>query len=131
MEKQDKWTNLMYYVVFGLSHLLSLLPFCILYFLSDGLYLLMYYCIKYRRDVVRDNLLKSFPEKSLDELIRIEKKFYHFFCDYFVETLKLTSISKKEMRKHVPIAPIKRSAVSMAVFRAMRRDSWKIWISRR
>ena len=75
----------MYYVVFGLSHLLSLLPFCILYFLSDGLYLLMYYCIKYRRDVVRDNLLKSFPEKSLDELIRIEKKFYHFFCDYFVE----------------------------------------------
>ena len=93
MEKQDKWTNLMYYVVFGLSHLLSLLPFRILYFLSDGLYLLMYYCIKYRRDVVRDNLLKSFPEKSLDELIRIEKKFYHFFCDYFVETLKLTSIS--------------------------------------
>ena len=74
----------MYYVVFGLSHLLSLLPFRILYFLSDGLYLLMYYCIKYRRDVVRDNLLKSFPEKSLDELIRIEKKFYHFFCDYFV-----------------------------------------------
>ena len=81
MEKQDKWTNLMYYVVFGLSHLLSLLPFCILYFLSDGLYLLMYYCIKYRRDVVRDNLLKSFPEKSLDELIRIEKKFYHFHLE--------------------------------------------------
>lgn len=91
----------MYYVVFGLSHLLSLLPFRILYFLSDGLYLLMYYCIKYRCDVVRDNLLKSFPEKSLDELIRIEKKFYHFFCDYFVETLKLTSISKKEMRKRM------------------------------
>ena len=78
----------MYYVVFGLSHLLSLLPFCILYFLSDALYLLMYYCIKYRRDVVRDNLLKSYPEKSLDELIRIE-------------TLKLTSISKKEMRKRM------------------------------
>ena len=131
MEKQDKWTNLMYYVVFGLSHLLSLLPFCILYFLSDGLYLLMYYCIKYRRDVVRDNLLKSFPEKSLDELIRIEKKFYHFFCDYFVETLKLTSISKKEMRKHVPIVPIKKSAVLMAVFPDMRRGSWRIWISRR
>ena len=131
MEKQDKWTNLMYYVVFGLSHLLSLLPFCILYFLSDGLYLLMYYCIKYRRDVVRDNLLKSFPEKSLDELIRIEKKFYHFFCDYFVETLKLTSISKKEMRKHVPIAPIKRSAALTAVFPDMRRGSWRIWISRR
>ena len=131
MEKQDKWTNLMYYVVFGLSHLLSLLPFRILYFLSDGLYLLMYYCIKYRRDVVRDNLLKSFPEKSLDELIRIEKKFYHFFCDYFVETLKLTSISKKEMRKHVPIVPIKKSAVLMAVFPDMRRGSWRIWISRR
>ena len=84
----------MYYVVFGLSHLLSLLPFCVLYFLSDVLYLIVYHCIKYRRDVVRDNLLKSFPEKSSDEIVRIEKKFYHFFCDYFVETLKLTSISK-------------------------------------
>ena len=85
MEKQDKWTNLMYYVVFGLSHLLSLLPFCILYFLSDGLYLLMYYCIKYRRDVVRDNLLKSFPEKSLDELIRKEilSLFLRLFCRNF------------------------------------------------
>ena len=78
MEKQDKWTNLMYYVVFGLSHLLSLLPFCILYFLSDGLYLLMYYCIKYRRDVVRDNLLKSFPEKS--EILSL---FLRLFCRNF------------------------------------------------
>ncbi len=99
MEKQDKRDSLVYYMVFGLGYLLSLLPFCILYLLSDSIYWVVYYIAKYRRDVVRDNLLKSFPEKSLAEIIGIEKKFYHFFCDYFVETLKLISISKKEMKK--------------------------------
>ncbi len=101
MEKQDKRDSLVYYMVFGLGYLLSLLPFCILYLLSDGIYWVVYYIAKYRRDVVRDNLLKSFPEKSLAEIIGIEKKFYHFFCDYFVETLKLISISKKEMKKRM------------------------------
>lgn len=88
-------------MVFGVSYLLSLLPFCILYLLSDFLYFLVYHCVKYRRGVVRDNLLKSFPEKTLAEIVRIEKKFYRFFCDYFVETLKLTSISKKTMKKRM------------------------------
>lgn len=101
MEKQDKRDSLVYYMVFGLGYLLSLLPFCILYLLSDSIYWVVYYIAKYRRDVVRDNLLKSFPEKSLAEIIGIEKKFYHFFCDYFVETLKLISISKKEMKKRM------------------------------
>lgn len=72
-----------------------------LYFLSDGFYFLVYYGVRYRRSVVRDNLTKSFPEKSLTEIIAIEKKFYHFFCDYVVETLKLASISKEKMKKHM------------------------------
>ena len=46
------------------------------------------------------------------------------------EEMQLIS-SYVAMKRLVLIAPIKRSAVSMAVFRAMRRDSWKIWISRR
>lgn len=101
MVKGDKWTKMVYYVVYGLGHLLSLLPFWFLYLLSDGLFLLLYYCVKYRRNVVRDNLVKSFPEKSSGEIIKIEKKFYHFFCDYFVETMKLVTISRKAMKKRM------------------------------
>ena len=101
MEKKGWWSGFLYYTVFGMSYLLSLLPFKVLYFLSDGLYWVVYFLVRYRRDVVRDNLRQSFPEKTLDEVVSIEKKFYHFFCDYIFETLKLTSISKKSMRKHM------------------------------
>ena len=90
-----------YYIVFGLWYLLSLLPFRVLYFISDGLYAIVYYLVGYRRQVVRQNLVSSFPQKTLKEVIEIEKKFYRFFCDYLVETLKLFSISEKEMKKRM------------------------------
>ncbi|MDR2087285.1 MAG: lysophospholipid acyltransferase family protein [Dysgonamonadaceae bacterium] len=79
----------------------SLLPLRALYIVSDILYFPLYYFIRYRRKVVRKNLLNSFPDKSLKEIIRIEKGFYSFFCDYVVETLKLYSMSRKEMTKRM------------------------------
>jgi len=66
----------MYYIVFGFLYLLSLLPFRVLYIFSDGIYLLIYYVIKYRRDVVANNLAIAFPEKTQAERIKIEKEFY-------------------------------------------------------
>ena len=89
----------MYYPIF----LLSLLPFCILYVLSDLAYYIMYYVVRYRRDIVRHNLTTSFPDKSGAEIVRIERKFYHWLCDYFVETIKLLSISDKQLRKRFNI----------------------------
>ena len=85
--KRGKWTTFKYYMIYGASYLLSLLPFRVLYFLSDVLFGLVYHVVKYRRDVVRSNLSDSFPEKDVEEIVRIERDFYHFFCDYVVETL--------------------------------------------
>lgn len=68
-----------YYLVFALWYLLSLLPLRVLYFFSDFLYIPLYYGARYRRNIVRKNLVGSFPEKSQEEIIRIEKKFYHSF----------------------------------------------------
>jgi KDO2-lipid IV(A) lauroyltransferase len=62
---------------------------------------LLYKLVGYRRDVVRKNLTESFPEKSEEELQRIERGFYHFFCDYLVETVKLMTISREEMKRRV------------------------------
>lgn len=90
-----------YYIVFVFWYLLSLLPLRMLYALSDLLFFPLYYGLKYRRRVVRNNIAGSFPEKSEQERIRIEKQFYHFFCDYVVETIKLFSISKKQMMKRM------------------------------
>lgn len=90
----------MYYLLYGICYLVSLLPFRALYVLSDGIYLILYRLVGYRKKVVRKNLANSFPEKSEEELREIERKFYHWLCDYFLEAIKLLSISKKQLDKH-------------------------------
>ncbi|MEQ9443725.1 MAG: lysophospholipid acyltransferase family protein [Cyclobacteriaceae bacterium] len=75
---------------------LSLLPFSILYLISDFLFLVVYYLIGYRRKVVFTNIKNSFPEKSAREHRKIERKFYHHFCDLVVESLKTFTITKEE-----------------------------------
>lgn len=90
-----------YYIVYALWYLLSLLPLGFLYFVSDLLFFPIYYLARYRRKIVRKNLTGSFPEKDLKEIVRIEKRFYHFFCDYIVETLKLFSMSKEQMKRRM------------------------------
>ena len=90
-------------IIYSTFYLISLLPFSVLYALSDVAYLLIYRLIGYRRVVVRNNLTTSFPEKNIDEIKDIEHKFYHWFCDYFFESIKLLSISNRELnhRLHV------------------------------
>ena len=93
--------SITYYLVNGCWYLLSWLPLCVLYMFSDCIYYLLYYCIRYRRKVVRKNLVNSFPEKSLKEIIAIEKGFYAWFCDYVVETIKLRTMSAEELQKRM------------------------------
>ncbi len=91
----------MYTIIHAIVWLLSRLPLRILYILSDGLYCLVYHVAKYRRDVVRSNLQTSFPDRSKTEIKQIEKRFYSFFCDYIVETIKLLTISPQEITHRV------------------------------
>ncbi|TSJ40696.1 lysophospholipid acyltransferase family protein [Mucilaginibacter corticis] len=84
-----------------LLYLISLLPFWLLYIISDFLYILIYYIVHYRRRVVKENLKNSFPEKSKAELKVIEKQFFRYFADFIVETVKAISISEKELRRRV------------------------------
>lgn len=80
---------------------ISLLPFPVLYAISDTLYILFYYVIGYRKKVIFQNISNSFPERSEKERIEICKKFYRHFCDLIVESLKTFTISKKEVLKRV------------------------------
>ncbi len=81
--------------------LLSYIPFRVMYILSDGMYYLLYYVIRYRRKVVRQNLVGSFPGKDPKEIRRIEKNFYRFFMDMIFESCKLATISPKEIRRRM------------------------------
>lgn len=72
-----------------------------LYAVSDFLFPLMYYVVRYRRSVVRRNLCNSFPEKALSEIVAIEKKFYRYFCDITLETFKQMNMGADEMKKRM------------------------------
>ena len=80
---------------------LSLIPFKVMYVLSDGLFYLLYYVIRYRRSIVRKNLTESFPEKSEQEILQIEKKFYRNFTDQVLESTKMATISPEEMSRRM------------------------------
>lgn len=84
----------MYYVIYGLLYILSLLPFRILYFVSDFLYILFYYVIGYRLDIVKNNLLIAFPEKTEEERMAITRQFYKNLIDTLIETIKMFSLGK-------------------------------------
>lgn len=80
---------------------ISLIPLPILYLFSDFCTYLLYHVFKYRRIVVNENIAKSFPNLDKEERISIEKQFYKNFCDNFIETIKLLSMSKKELQSHI------------------------------
>ena len=65
----------LYYITLPILFVLNKLPFRVLYWISDFFYFLVYYIVRYRRKVVRKNLVTSFPEKDIKEIVKIEKKF--------------------------------------------------------
>lgn len=86
-------------LLYGIAWLFSLLPLRLLYVFSDVMFVFTFYVFGYRKKVVWENLQNSFPEKSDDELYKIARDFYLYFCDNFVETIKLLTMTKEEMRK--------------------------------
>lgn len=93
--------KVIYYFLLSLYYTISLLPLRVHYFFSSVLYYILYYIIRYRVRVVRKNLTTSFPGKSQEELRRIEKAFYQWLCDYWMESMKLMTISEKNLRKRM------------------------------
>jgi Kdo2-lipid IVA lauroyltransferase/acyltransferase len=89
----------MYYIVYPLLYIVSLLPFFVLYLLSDFACFLLSKVFKYRRAVVLNNLQIAFPEKTEAERKVIARQFYKYFADTFIESLKFISISKKQLLK--------------------------------
>jgi KDO2-lipid IV(A) lauroyltransferase len=93
-----------FYIFYAINWIITLLPFKILYIFSDILFFFLYYFPSYRRKVVAENLRNSFPEKSAQEIALIERKFYRHLADLFIETLKLTHMSNKELKKRMTLS---------------------------
>lgn len=90
------FTQLFFY---GVLIPLSYLPFPVLYLISDGLYLIFYRVIGYRKKVVLQNVTNSFPQKSKAEHERIVSEFYKHLCDLVVESVKVFTISEAQVKQ--------------------------------
>ena len=89
---------LAYILIYPILWLVSLLPFRLLYAISDALYVLIYHLFGYRTKTVKANLKLVFPEKSDLEIKIITRKFYHHLCDMILESIKSMTISKESMK---------------------------------
>ena len=92
-----------YYIVKWWVTFLSVHPYWLLYLKSDFYYLMTYHVVRYRRKVVRENLLRSFPEKSPKEIKAVEKRFYRNLCDLVVEAPKMMCMGPKGYRNRVNV----------------------------
>ena len=93
--------NYLVYYLFILP--VSLLPYPLLYGVSNVLYYLLYYALGYRKKVVMKNIQNSFPEKTHAEHVAIAKRFYRHFCDLVLESLKVFTISEKDVRERMVV----------------------------
>ncbi len=79
----------------------SRLPFWLLYRISDIIFLIVYFIIRYRREIVLKNISDSFPELNEADHNKLIRRFYRHFSDYIVETIKINHISDKQMMRHM------------------------------
>ncbi len=91
----------MYYVVRSIFYIISILPWRILYLISDILSFIVFKIFSYRKKIIRSNLNIAFPQKSLSEIEKIEHEFYRHFIDNFIETIKFLSISNADITKRI------------------------------
>ena len=90
---------IVFIIAYPLLWLVSRLPFKLIYFISDGVFVLLYHLIGYRKKVVRENLALVFPNKAEEERLLIEKRFYGHMCDMFLEMIKTMGISNKSLQR--------------------------------
>ena len=89
---------LAFILIYPFLWIISHLPFRLLYFVSDILYVFMFHVFGYRKKTVKMNLELVFPEKTDIERNKIIKAFYHHLCDMILEAIKSMNISVDDMK---------------------------------
>jgi len=92
---------LLYYISLPFIYLISVLPFGMLYVVSDMLNLVLFGVIGYRKNVVLTNLKNAFPKKNDNEIISIYRKFRRHFCDVTLESVKTLTMSNAMVKKRI------------------------------
>lgn len=90
-----------YTIIYSFGYLLSLLPISVLYFIAGLMYYFNAMCVRYRYDVVVQNISRSFPDFKYEEIRNTTKQFYRAFFDNFAEQIKAISIPGSVLSRKV------------------------------
>lgn len=96
---------LIYFLILPTIYIISILPFFLFYGICDVMYVFLYYVAGYRKDIVMKNLRNAFPEKTEQELKKISRRYYRYFCDLLLETFKTLTISRNAAIKRCKLTP--------------------------
>lgn len=91
---------LAFYLAYPFIWLISILPFPVLFVVSD-VFAFVIRLVGYRRQVIRTNLRKSFPEKPEKEIRRLTREYYHYLCDITLETFKMMNMPEEEVNRRI------------------------------
>ncbi|AFD06904.1 lysophospholipid acyltransferase family protein [Solitalea canadensis] len=97
MKKVSYWLSL------PLLYLIAILPFPVLYFLSDIFKILIFDIVGYRKQVILTNLRNSFPNKSEKEINEISVKFQRNFTDMLLECVKMLTLTQTQLARRFKI----------------------------
>ncbi|WP_279069494.1 lysophospholipid acyltransferase family protein [Alistipes timonensis] len=81
------------------ARVFAVMPYWFKYYVVENLlFVLLYYCLRYRMKVVKTNLRNSFPEKDERELSVIRRRFYYTLAEIFVDTINLADLTPEKGR---------------------------------
>lgn len=92
--------KILYFIADAFLLILAKLPKPVFYLISDFLYVIIFYLVRYRKKTTLKNLKNSFPDKTKKEIQQIIKKFYHHLCDITIENAALIKMSKKKITSY-------------------------------
>lgn len=95
------FASVAFYLILGPAYLISLLPFAVLYRLSDFFAFFLHSVLRYRRRLIRGHLETAFPRKSAEEIAQITRDFYRNLADVSLESIKMWTVSAEEIGRRV------------------------------
>ena len=89
----------MHFLFYFILYPLSLLPMPLLYGIAFLFYLVVRYVIGYRKEIITNNLKKSFPEKDDKEIRQLRNAYYRHLARIAAEMLKMLTMSRRNVMR--------------------------------
>ncbi len=83
----------------------AMIPFRLIYVISDGFRFVLQYVLRYRFKVITDNLERVFPDYSSRQIADLRSEFYKALTDWFLEGLKGFTMSEGSLKERYQMTP--------------------------